>query len=186
MASEARPGGPVAAPFLPRPIHHVGFNVSDLRGAIDTWVSVYGAGPFYVNEHVAYDECTSSGTAVVWDHSAGFGQWGAVPVELQQTHDVRPAELARAFTADGHSAVNHVGVTADDPAAESARLESLGFGLRMHAHLGALDFFWHDATEAFGYCLEVITAGPGLDAFFDTVAGAARDWDGRDPIRSLG
>ena len=170
---------------LPRPIHHVGFNVPDLQAALDTWVTVYGAGPFYVNAHVAYDECTSGGTPVVWDHSAGFGQWGAVPVELQQTHDLRPAELARPFTAEGRSAVNHVGVTVDDPAAESARLESLGFGLCMHARLGEVEFFWHDATDAFGYCIEVITAGPGLDAFFDTIAGGARDWDGHEPVRSL-
>ena len=185
MASHARPAEPITAPFLQRPIHHVGFHVPNLRAAIDTWVTVYGAGPFYLLEHVAYDECTSSGTPAVWDHSAGFGQWGAVPVELQQTHDLRPAELARPFTADGRSAVNHVGVTADDPAAESARLESLGFALSMHARLGEFEFFWHDATEAFGYCIEVITAGPGLDAFWDTVAGGARGWDGRDPIRTL-
>jgi methylmalonyl-CoA/ethylmalonyl-CoA epimerase len=160
--------------------------VLDLRAAIDIWVSVYGAGPFYVNEHVAYDECTSSGTSAAWDHSAGFGQWGVLPVELQQTHDLRPAELVRAFTAEGRNAVNHVGVTAEDPAAESARLESLGLGLRMYARLGEVEFFWHDATEAFGYCIEVITAGPALDAFFDTVAGGARGWGGRDPIRRLG
>jgi catechol 2,3-dioxygenase-like lactoylglutathione lyase family enzyme len=167
------------------PIHHVGFHVPDLRAAIDTWVTVYGAGPFYLLEHVAYDECTSSGTPAVWDHSAGFSKCGAVLVELQQTHDLRPAELARPFTADGRSAVNHVGVTANDPAAESVRLESLGFGLRMHARIGETEFFWHNATEAFGYCIEVITAGPGFDAFWDTVAGGARDWDGRDPIRRL-
>jgi catechol 2,3-dioxygenase-like lactoylglutathione lyase family enzyme len=178
--------GQVTAPFLPRPIHHIGFHVPDLRAAIDRWMTVHGAGPFYVNEHVAYDECTSSGTPAVWDHSAGFGQCGPVPVELQQTHDVRPAELARPFTAGGRTGVNHVGVTADDAAAESARLEALGFELCMHARLGELEFYWHDATEALGYCVEVITAAPGLDAFFDTVVGGARGWDGRDPVRSLG
>jgi Glyoxalase/Bleomycin resistance protein/Dioxygenase superfamily len=183
MASNARPA---VARLLPRPIHHVGFNVADLRPAIDTWVTAYGAGPFYVNEHVAYDESTSSGTPVMWDHSAAFGQCGDLPVELQQTHDLRPRELVRPFTADGRSAVNHVGITADDPAAESARLDSVGFELCMHARLGEVEFFWHDATEAFGYCIEVITAGPGLDAFFDTVASGARGWDGRDAIRSLG
>jgi hypothetical protein len=185
MASDARPTGPVAAPFLPRPIHHVGFHVPDLRAAIDTWVTVYGAGPFYVLEQVTYDECTSRGRPAVCDHSAGFGQCGAVPVELQQVHDLRPAELTRLFPANGRGAVNHVGVTAAEPAAESARLESLGFGLSMYARLGEFEFFWHDATEAFGYCIEVITAGPELDAFWDTVAGGARDWDGREPIRSF-
>jgi hypothetical protein len=76
-------------------------------------------------------------------------------------------------------------VAVDDPAAESARLESLGFALSLHARLGELDFFWHDATEAFGYSIEVISAGPEVDAFWDTVASGARDWDGRDPVRSF-
>jgi Glyoxalase/Bleomycin resistance protein/Dioxygenase superfamily len=157
----------------------------DLRAAIDMWVTVYGAGPFYLLEHVAFDECTSRGDPAIYDHSSAFGLWGAVPVELQQVHEVRPAEPARPFSADSGAAVNHVGVTADDPAAESARLESLGFGLTMYARLREFEFFWHDATEPFGYCIEVITAGPELDAFWGTVAGGAREWDGRDPIRSF-
>jgi catechol 2,3-dioxygenase-like lactoylglutathione lyase family enzyme len=185
MASEARPAGPVAPPFPSRPIHHLGFHVPDLRAAIDAWVTVYGAGPFYLLEHVAFDECTSRGAPASWDHSAGFGQCGLVPVELQQVHDLRPAELARPLTADGSSAVNHVGVVVDDAAAESARLESLGFVLNLHARLGGVDFFWHDATEVFGYSIEVITAGPDVDAFWDTVASGARDWDGLDAVRSL-
>jgi hypothetical protein len=107
-------------------------------------------------------------------------------VELQHTHDLQPAALGRPFTAAGRNAVNHVGVTADDPANESARLEAIGFELCMQARLGEVEFFWHDATEAFGYCIEVIAAAPGLDAFFGTIAAGARGWDVRDPIRSLG
>src|SRR5262245_40117053 len=133
-----------AAPFLPRPIHHVGFHVADLRSAVDTWVTVYGAGPFYLLEHVAFDECTSRGEPAVRDHSAAFGQWGAVPWSCSRSTTLRPAELARPLTADGRSAVSHVGVTADHPAAESVRLESLGFGLTMYARLGEFEFFWHD------------------------------------------
>ncbi len=185
MAGNAQSAGPVTSPSLRRPIHHLGFHVPDLRDAIDTWATVYGAGPFYVLEHVAFDECSSRGNPAVYDHSSAFGQWGAVPVELQQVHDVRPAELALRLAADARAAVNHVGVTADDPAAESARLESLGFGLSMYARLGEFEFFWHDATAPFGFCIEIITAGPELDAFWATVAGGAREWDGRDPIRSF-
>ena len=172
-------------PFATRPIHHLGFHVPDLRAAIDRWVTVYGAGPFYLLEHVAFDECSSRGAAAVYDHSAAFGQWGTVPVELQEVHDLRPAELARLLAPDRRAAVNHVGVTADDPAVESARLEALGFELSMYSRLGEFEFLWHDATETFGFCIEVITAGPELDAFWDTIAAGARDWDGRDPIRSL-
>lgn len=170
-------------PSPPRPIHHIGFAVPDLRGAIQSWVRVFGAGPFYVNEHVTYDECTSHGTSAAWDHSAGFGQCGVLPVELQQTHEVRPPELLRRVGAQGHTALNHLGITVEDPAGESARLEALGFEVCMHARLGEIEFFWHDAIETHGYCIEVITAAPALDTFFATVADGAEDWDGRDPIR---
>ena len=171
---------------LRRPIHHMGFNVPDLRAAIDTWVTVYGAGPFYLNEHVTYDEATSGGRTAVWDHSAAFCQWGTMPVELQQTHEVQPAELVGPVTAGDRKGINHVGITVSDPAAESARLESLGFELCMHARLGAVEFFWHDARKELGYCVEICAARPELAAFFDTVADGARDWDGQEPIRSLG
>lgn len=184
METDTHSAGPISE-LVRKPIHHIGFHVSDLRAAIDTWLAVYGAGPFYVSEHVAYDESTSRGTRVAWDHSAAFCQWGPLPVELQETHDLRPAKLARPFTADGRDALNHIGVTADDPAAESERLESLGFRLCMHARLGEAEFFWHDATQTLGYCIEVITAAPALKTLFETVASGGRNWDGRDPIRSL-
>lgn len=171
--------------MLARRLHHVGFSVPDVRAAIDDWVTVYGAGPFYLLEHVTFDECTSRGAPAILDHDAAFGQWGVVPVELQQWNDVQPVELARPLSADGRAALNHVGVAVDDPAAESARLESLGFALCLYARFGELEFFWHDATEAFGYSIEVITAAPALAGLFDTVAAAARDWDGDDPIRSF-
>src|SRR2546430_2564552 len=99
--------------FLPRPIHHLGFNVPDLRAAIDAWVNVDGAGPFYVTEHVAYDECTEKGALARGDHRAAFAQCGALPVELQQPHAPHPAELARPFPADLRPGETHVGVTAD-------------------------------------------------------------------------
>lgn len=102
MASDAEPAGPVTAPLLQRPIQHVGFHVPDLRAALKTWVTVHGAGPFYLLEHVAFDECMSRGKPVVWDHSAAFGQCGAVPVELQQVHDLRPPELAGVRHLLGH------------------------------------------------------------------------------------
>jgi hypothetical protein len=96
---------------------------------------------------------------------------------------VRPPELLRRVGAQGHTALNHLGITVEDPAGESARLEALGFEVCMHARLGEIEFFWHDAIETHGYCIEVITAAPALDTFFATVADGAEDWDGRDPIR---
>jgi hypothetical protein len=99
----------------------------------------------------------------------------------------RPAADGPETAADGggRSALNHVGLTADDPASESARLESLAFELIVHSRLGEVEFF----------CIEIVTARPEVDAFWHdasdalgywgTVAAGARGWDGRDPVRSF-
>lgn len=65
MATDPRPGELREADMLARPVHHVGFHVPDLRAAIDNWVTVYRAGPFYVLERVTFDECTSRGVPAV-------------------------------------------------------------------------------------------------------------------------
>jgi hypothetical protein len=85
MDSDASLAGHDPRQFPPRPIHHIGFHVPDLRVAIDWWQAAYGVGPFDMTEHVSYDECTSSGTPAAWDHSAAFCQWGAIRVELQRS-----------------------------------------------------------------------------------------------------
>lgn len=172
------------SPLVHRTIHHIGFTVSDLHRGVEHWTTVYGAGPFFRLDHIAFDSCTSKGRDVKWDHSSAFGQWGPITVELQEFHEVEPS-LGRLLTAGRTEGINHVAYAVTDPRAESDRLESMGYPEYAHAELGDIKVTFHDTIELLGYSIEVHQAGPTLDAYFDKVAAGARDWNGEDSLRSF-
>jgi methylmalonyl-CoA/ethylmalonyl-CoA epimerase len=168
-----------------RPIHHLGYVVSDLSRSIAHWVTVCGAGPFYVLERIDFDHCESLGKPARFDHTAAFGQCGPIAVELQQFHDVRPDPMATLLSARREEGINHVAYAVTDPAGESERLAALGFPAYMNATLGEIEVTWHDTVDMLGYSIEVHRAGPRLDDFFATIAAGATDWDGSDQVRRM-
>jgi len=181
MSTQGRTG---AGPLVHRTIHHIGYAVPDLGRAVEHWTTVYGAGPFFALDHIAFDRCTSKGHEVKWDHSAAFGQWGPIAVELQQLHEIQPS-LERLLTAKRSEGINHIAYAVDYPRAESERLESMGFPAYLNAQFGEIDVTFHDCIDLLGYSIEVHQAGPALDAFFNTVADGARDWNGENRLRSF-
>ena len=106
-------------------IHHIGYVVVDLRSGVEAFARDFGAGPFFVMEHLEFDEVTYQGGPAVYDHSSGFGAWGPILVELTQVHDAQPAGLAGALTAPG-AGIGHVAWLADDLDAEVQRLQAAG------------------------------------------------------------
>jgi methylmalonyl-CoA/ethylmalonyl-CoA epimerase len=174
-----------ASPTVRLPIHHLGFVVPDLSRSIERWVTLFGAGPFFVLEQIHFDRCESHGGPARFDHTAAFGQCGPIAVELQQFHDVRPAPVATLLSAHREEGVNHVAYAVTDPAGESARLEALGYPAYINATLGEIEVTWHDTVDMLGYSIEVHRAGPSLDDFFATIAAGATDWDGSDPVRGM-
>ncbi|MCW3016207.1 MAG: hypothetical protein JWO02_3299 [Solirubrobacterales bacterium] len=142
-----------------------------------------GAGPFFEIGAGGFDETRYLGEACVLTHTTMLGQWGPIAVELQQFHDVSPPELAAALRPAG-SRVSHVGYTVPDAPGESARLTAAGMPLFLHARQGELEVRFHRAVPM-GHAIEIFQAGEQVDGLFAFVAHAAREWDGRDPIRSL-
>jgi hypothetical protein len=47
-------------------------------------------------------------------------------------------------------------------------------------------FAFADATRELGHMLEIYQDCSELRTFYSMVAAAARDWDGREPVRRLG
>jgi catechol 2,3-dioxygenase-like lactoylglutathione lyase family enzyme len=145
-------------------IHHVGYVVEDLAGATERFARDFGAGPFQVMEHIAFDEVTFAGEPAVYDHSSAFGAWGPIIVELTQVHDARPAGLAAALTKPG-AGVGHIAFLADDLAAEAARLEALGMHVFHTGRTGPVSAAWLSGGP-FGHPVEVLQRVPELDAFY--------------------
>ena len=79
--------------MLALPFHHIGYVVDDLEHAVTDAVARFGAGPFFVAEHMEFEECTFKGEPAVFDHSSAFGQWGPVRIEFTVIHHTEPTEL---------------------------------------------------------------------------------------------
>ncbi len=160
-----------------RPIHHMGYWVSDLNEGIEKFSAELGVGPFAVHEHVTFAEFTMAGRDdVVFDHSAAFAAWGSIVIELGQVHDIDD-ELARLMgTTPG--TVSHVSWLAPDLEAERIRLAQFGCEFINSAKTGPVSVLWVTGGSLFTHPIEVHLDTPFIRSMQPKLAGLAENWDG--------
>jgi hypothetical protein len=164
-------------------IHHLGYVVEDLRAGVERFAADFGAGPFFVMEHIEFEEVTYRGEPAVYDHSSGFGQWGPILVELTQVHDARPAGLRDALVTPGRG-IGHVAWLADDLEQETARLRAAGLEPFHTGRTGPASAVWFEGGPL-GHPVEVLQRRDEILGFYAMVANAAAGWDGSEPYRVM-
>ncbi|HWI72024.1 MAG TPA: VOC family protein [Baekduia sp.] len=167
-------------------VHHLGYVVDDLRAAIPRAIVTLQTGPFFLIEHLAFDETTFRGGPAEYDHSSAFAACeGGLLVELTQVHSAAPPELEDML--GGRTGLGHVAWLADDLAAETARLTAAGIEPFHTGRTGPASAVWFDATASLGHHIEVLQSAPPLLSFYDSIRAARATWDGTtDPIRPVG
>jgi hypothetical protein len=173
-----------AVPPAGPPIHHVGYFVADLRAGVERFARDHGAGPFFVLEHVVFEEVSYEGAPATYDHSSAFGQWGPLLIELSQVHDAQPDGLRDRLTAPG-AGVGHIGFMADSLGDETVRLTRLGFEPFHAGRTGPASVVWFDGGDLFGHPIEVLERRDELLEFYEMVRNAASGWDGSEPYRPI-
>jgi methylmalonyl-CoA/ethylmalonyl-CoA epimerase len=166
-----------------RIVHHLAYVVDDIEKAVQHWSFALGAGPFYVIERMVFDEMSHRGKPCVFDHSAAFGQWGPMVIELQQIFASGPQSLTDCLIPARPPAINHVAYLSPVPAQDSAELTAAGHELFLHAKFGPVEIWMHDTRAILGQSIEVHRQCAFLDDFFGQIAGAAKGWDGKNPLR---
>lgn len=172
--------------LLNRPIIQVGYLVPDIEAAVHKWVKRTGAGPFFIYEHFKPEWITHRGAAAEWDHSAAFGQWGKIQVELIKVHSISPPSLGEQFNADIEG-IHHLTWFSEDVQGESDRLAELGWPdvMQIQMSTGTRSAFI-DARADLGHLIELYPQSGLVGAHYDAIARAAVDWDGARPLRSWG
>nr|MBA3844886.1 VOC family protein [Actinomycetota bacterium] len=168
--------------LLDRPISHVSYVVEDIPTAVERWISVLGAGPFFLLERVKFDVVKFEGRPAVFDHSAAFGQWGSVAIELQQFYSVSPSNLEQRLRGGSAPQINHTAYISSDAAADSAELNQAGMPAFLYAKSGPVEVTFHDVPWL-GHAVEIHRRCDFIVEFFAGVEAAARDWDGGNPLR---
>jgi hypothetical protein len=169
-----------------RPISHVSYAVNNLEKAVEHWTTVLGAGPFFVVDKVGFDEISFNGGPCVWEHSAAFGQWGSISVELQENRRTEPAAFTRLVLPGPLPVVNHVAYLSETPEEDSRELAAAGHRLFLHARFGGIEMRFHDTTAAIGHPVEIHRDSAALRSNFSRIAAAALNWDGSNPLRPMG
>jgi len=165
------------------PIVHLGYVVEDIPKAVAMWTRSVGAGPFLMFEHVQCDIVEHEGGPGVFDHSAAFGQWGSIAVELQQIHKLDPLAMLAPRLMEPSNRLTHVAYVAPNPEQESARLERVGAPKFLHLTTGPVEVTYHDAPWL-GHAIEIHRDSDFLRGFIADIAQAAVGWDGTNPLRT--
>jgi methylmalonyl-CoA/ethylmalonyl-CoA epimerase len=166
-----------------RTVSHIAYAVSDIEKAAHDWSSTLGAGPFVIIERMKFDQVLHHGKACVFDHSAAFGQWGPIVIELQQIFASAPATLTERLIPGPPPVINHVAYISPEPEADSAQLAAAGYELFLYAKFSEVEVRFHDTRAILGQAIEIHRQCRFLEEFFGQIAGAARGWDGTAPLR---
>jgi methylmalonyl-CoA/ethylmalonyl-CoA epimerase len=166
-----------------RPVNHYGYAVTDIEEAARAWSAMVGAGPFLLIEKMQFDCISHFGEDCVFLHSAAFGQWGSIAIELMKIYECTPPSLAQRFLPGAMPVLNHVSYLSPDPEGDSAALDARGVRLFMRAKIGEVDVRLHDATHTIGCSIEIHRKTPFIEGFFAQIERESRGWDGRDPVR---
>jgi hypothetical protein len=171
--------------MIDRPFTHIGYVVEDISSAVDWAVSTFGAGPFFLIEHLQFDEVTYDGAPAGYDHSSAFGQWGDIKIELTQVHGASPPEL-QDLLGGPTPRVGHIGMLADDLQAERVAFEAAGLPLFHTGRSGPVQAYWFDGRTALGHHVEVLQRSAPLLDFYERMRASHQGWDGSDPLRRGG
>jgi hypothetical protein len=167
------------------PIIQNGYVVKDLEAALDHWTRKCGIGPFFLLEHINFARLMFRGQPTKIDMTAAIAYWGEVQVELICQHDDAPS-IYTEFSRSKGEGLQHVGVMTDSVERHLAELAKVGIKPTQWGHTEAgVQFAYVDTDFHPGGMIEIVESGPMITTFFNMAREAARNWDGRDPIRRL-
>lgn len=170
---------------LPAQLVQIAYRVRDLDAACRDWATRVGAGPFLVRRHLPV-VARHNDQPAVYDHSAAFGQWGPVMLELIELHECEPASMREVLGHEAPGQVNHFACFVDDLDAASEALVEQGMPLTMAlTSSSGMEVRFHDARHAVGGVLELYEGSEHLRAFYAKVAALADGWDGADVVRPI-
>jgi hypothetical protein len=166
------------------PVLQMAWVVEDLEAAMRRWIDEQGAGPFFVMHHCKLSNVRYRGQPATVDMDVGMAQSGGVQIELIQQHDDLPS-CYRDMYRKGQEGFHHICYMVDDLPGALAHFGRRGMPAAIEGNFGKVEFAYVDSRAGIGCMTELVGRHPDIEGFFRMVAGAAKGWDGRDPIRYL-
>jgi hypothetical protein len=171
---------------LPGPIRQIGYVVTDLDRALDSWVAL-GVGPWYVIREMP-QRVTYRGEPCAVTLSLALANSGDLQVELIHQHDDTPSIFTE-FLHSGRPGFHQLAYWTDDFEGTMGSVAEAGWPVVWNGASGpggAVTRFAYveppDSPAAVIEIMELSAATEGMATFLREAAAA---WDGRDPVREL-
>ena len=160
----------------------IAYAVSDIFRGVDKWIKDFGAGPFFIAEHIPIKNVIYRGHPSELDITVAYGQWGEIMIELVQDNGEGPS-IIRDLYPPQKSGLHHLAYFVNDMDLVSAKLIEEGYVLAMSGQAGENRFQFFDAISEMGHFLEIYEPIESLKFLYERVRSASINWDGSDPLR---
>lgn len=167
-------------------IMQVAYFVEDMDRELKHWTKTLGVGPFFLFKSFKLLDAKYRGQPTDIDIDLALAFSGTMCFELiVQNNDV-PSVYRDVVKQRGYG-FHHWAVSTRTFDADVARHQQAGMALAFSgvAGVGARAGYM-DATATLGGMIELIEINPKVEEFFGMLHAAAQNWDGKDPVRTLG
>jgi hypothetical protein len=165
-------------------VRQLGYVVSDLNAAVEYWVQVLNAGPFFLIKHCALRNQIYRGQPSNVDVDIALGNSGDVQIELIYQHNNTPS-VYNETVASGHVGLHHIGLMPTDYESTCIHYTDLGYQTAFQATVSGAELVYFDTREAIGHYTELWERSDVFDDVARLVEEAAFDWDGKNPLRPM-
>jgi hypothetical protein len=163
-------------------VRQLAYVVRDLESALKYWTEVLKVGPFFKFEHCPLSNQRYRGSPADVDVTLALGNSGALQIELIYQHNDAPS-VYKEFLDAGREGVHHFGMMPVDYASACAQYKALGHEAAFVCDIGGAELTYFDTVDTVGHFVELWEHNVIFTDLFNMVENAAKDWDGKDPIR---
>jgi len=165
-------------------VMQLAFVPKDFDAAVEHWTKVMGVGPFFLMEgiHLAGMKYKGEPTDAVFDLALAY--WGDMQIELIRPRDSHPSIYTGEYGAV--SGLHHVCILVDDMDEAYRVCEAQGAQIVIEGSLGDSRVIYVDPGQGPGSLVEILQQGEGGPDLFAMIKQAGENWDGSEPLRSLG
>lgn len=170
--------------ILPGVVRQNGYIVRDIDATIAAWLSL-GIGPWYVLRERPQTGLYR-GKEVEVTVSVAFANSGDLQLELIQQHGDTPS-IYTEFLDAGHEGYHQLAFWASDFEATMRSVEAAGWPvLWSGGGNGGTSFAYFEPPAGPAAIIEIMELTPATEGMAKLVRDAAANWDGSDPVRSIG
>ena len=169
---------------LPGVVRQAGYVVADLDQALASWLSL-GIGPWYVLRGIA-QHAQYRGEPCDVTLSVAFANSGDLQIELIHQDDDTPS-IYQEFRASGRGDFHQLAWWAEDFEAALNSAEAAGWPVVWSGGGGdSVRYAYLEPPDGPAAIVEIMELNAMTIGMGDLVRSAAAEWDGTDPIRSIG